>query len=275
MTDSAKSTLLPKVSYSWKNQIEWCARQYKYARVSRVAPDSPKHVSTITGIAIHRVVELMYKKREFSIGYVRGSWPLVFDNIFLREKFVFSSPLNRQRVYDKGLTILEKTYRMAEEKKMLVEPIAAEWKFKLEVKSKLGRRFIILGKIDLIIKIGNEIWVIDLKTGSYKVTEQELAKHDQLTIYSLAVKKLLNIESPKLAFWYPVHRKIFDTKRTERDHEKLINEIENDQFKIERGEFEPTYKRCHLCQFRDRCRGEDLVKKTGAQLAWFYKGSKR
>jgi len=118
-----KSVLTPKVSYSWKNLYEWCPRQYRYAKVDRVVPDKPKTASTIIGSAIHRVVELMYKKKEFSLDYVRGAWPYVFDNTFKREKFVFSSPLNRQRWYDKGLTVLEKTYRMAEARGMLVEAV--------------------------------------------------------------------------------------------------------------------------------------------------------
>lgn len=162
---NVKSQILPKVSYSWKYLYEWCPRQYRYARVDRVTPDRPKDASAIVGNAVHRVVELMYEKKSFSLDYVRGAWPYVFDNMFKREKFVFSSPLYRQRQYDKGLAILEKAFLMAEARGMLVEAIAVEWKFSLEVKTKLGRRFIIRGKIDLIIRIGNDVWVIDLKTG--------------------------------------------------------------------------------------------------------------
>jgi len=266
-----KSVLIPKVSYSSKSLYEWCPRQYKYARVTRVTPDKPKAASAIVGNAVHRVIELMYKKKSFSLDYVRGAWPYVFENTFEREKFVFSSPLYRKRQYDKGLGILEKAYRMAEARGMLVEAIAVEWKFSLEVKSKLGRRFIIRGKIDLIIRIGNDVWVIDLKTGTWMPNEQELADHSQLTIYHLAVTKLLNLDVAKLAFWYPVYNKLLWTERTERDHEKVINEIEQVQFAIERKEFDPTYVRCHLCQYWKRCKAEDAVKATGVQPEWFYR----
>ncbi len=274
MKEHTSSTIIPKVSYSWKNLYEWCPRQFRYARVDRVTPDKAKPASTVIGIAIHRVVELMYKKKQFSLEYVRSAWPYVFDNTFEREKFVFTSPLNRQRWYDKGLDIVEQTYRMAEARGMLVEPIAVEWWFSLEVKSKLGRRFIIKGKIDLIIRIGNDVWVIDLKTGTWKPSAQELADHPQLTIYDMAVRKLLKLDGAKLAFWYPRDKKLMWTERTERDHEKVINEIEKDQFAIERGEFEPTYVRCYLCQFWKRCKAEDAVKETGVQQEWFYKEPK-
>ena len=275
MTANVRSTILPKVSYSWKNLYEWCPRQYRYARVDRVTPDRPKSASAIVGNAIHRVVELMYKKKEFSVEYVRAAWPYVFENTFEREGFIFSSPLNRQRWYDKGLEILVKTYRMAEARGMLVEPIAVEWWFTLEVKSKLGRRFIIRGKIDLIIKIGNDICVVDLKTGTHKPTQLELDDNSQLTIYHLAVTKLLKLENVKLAYWFPTYSKLMWTKRTERDHQKVINEIEKVQFAIERGEFEPTYVRCHLCSYVKRCKAEDAVKETGVQQGWFYKEPKR
>lgn len=270
MTKTAKSTILPKVAYSWKYLYEWCPRQFRYARVDKVTPDKAKPANTIMGIAVHKVVELMYKNKKFSIKYVCDLWPSVFDDTFKKENFVFDSSLNRDRWYDKGLEILEKTYRMAEARGMLVEPIAVEWWFTLEVKSKLGRRFIIRGKIDLIIKLGNDIWVIDLKTGTWQPTEQELADHSQLTIYDMAVKKLLKLDDITLAFWYPRDSKLMPTKRTERDHEKVINEIENIQFKIEREEFEPTYVRCFLCQYQARCKGEDAVKETGVPLGWFY-----
>ncbi len=270
-----KSLLAPKVSFSWKNEYEWCPRKFRYSRVDKVVPDKPKAASTIIGIAVHRVVELMYKKKKFSLDYVRGAWPHVFDNTFERENHAFSSPLNRQRWYDKGLDILEKTYRMAEARGMLVEPIAVEWWFSLEVTSKLGRRFIIRGKIDLIIRIGNDVWVIDLKTGTWKPSAQELADHAQLTIYDMAVRKLLKLDVAKLAFWYPRDKKLMWTERTERDHEKVINEIEQAQFAIERGEFEPTYKKCYLCQFQARCKADDSVAKTSVPFDWFYKEPKR
>lgn len=275
MANNGTSTILPKVSYSWKNLYEWCPRQYRYAKVDRVTPDRPKAASAIVGNAVHRVVELMYSKKSFSLDYVRGAWPYVFENMFEREKFTFSSPLYRKRQYDKGLEILEKAYLMAEARGMLIEPVAVEWKFAIEVKTKLGRRFSIRGKIDLILRMGNDIWVIDLKTGTWKPSAQELADHSQLTIYHLAVTKLLNLKVTKLMFWYPIYNQLMPTERTERDHEKVINEIEQDQFAIERGEFEPTYDKCHLCAYWKRCKAEDAVKATGVQPEWFYKEPKR
>ena len=165
---------------------------------------------------------------------------------------------------------------MAKEKKMLIEPISVEWKFSIDVKSKLGRRFKIRGKIDLILRMGDEIWVLDLKTGSYVPTAKELDEHDQLTVYSLAVKRVLGIEDAKFGLWYPTKNKIYWTRRrTDRDYDILVNEIERDQFAIEREEFEPTYNLCQMCQFRDRCKGEDAVKKTNVQQEWFYREPKR
>lgn len=275
MQNNLKSVLTPKVSFSWKNQYEWCPRQFKYQRVDRVAPDKPKNASTIVGIAVHRVIELMYKKKQFRLDYVLGAWSHVFENTFERENYTFTSSINRQRWYNTGKEILEKTYKMAEARGMLVEPIAVEWKFSLEVKSKLGRKFIINGKIDLIIKIGNDVWVIDLKTGKWVPSESELLDHAQLTIYDLAAKLLLKLDSPKLAFWYPRYNKLMPTERTERDHEKVINEIEQDQFAIERKEFEPTYDKCHMCSYQKRCKAEDSVAKTGVPLQWFYKEPKK
>ncbi len=266
---------IPKVSYSWKYLYEWCPRQFRYARVERVTYDRPKHISTIVGIALHRVVELMYKKKQFTLGYLRGAWPYVLDNTAVRERLTFRTPELRQKYLDKGYVILEKIYSMAQERGWLVEPIAVEYKFTLEVTSKSGRKYKILGKIDLILKIGNEIWVIDLKTGTYKLTKKELKENDQATIYDLAVKTLLKIENPKLGFCYPTHGKILETTRTTKDHEKVIEAIERVQIAIENEKFDPTYVRCFLCSFQPRCKGEDRAKQTGVDLGWFYREPKQ
>lgn len=263
------SVWVPRLSYSAKFQYDWCPRQYKYARVDRRVPERPKNASTITGTAIHRVVELMYKRKRFELSYIERIWPSVFARTFRREKFVFKRPEHRDKWFGRGRVTLAKIFDMASKRDMLVEPIAAEKKFRLQVESYTGRRFLLTGKIDLILRVRDEVWVIDLKTGTYKMPESELHSHDQLTIYSLAVRTVLGITESKLGFWYPTHDKILWTTRDEENFYKLIESVEKNQKEIEGGQFDPTYKRCHLCQYTRQCAADDDSQKTGLHVAWF------
>jgi len=263
------------VSHSWKYQYEWCPRQFKYSRIDRVRPDSPKVAATIVGIAIHRAIELMYARSEFTLEYLLQIWPKVFEDTFRYEKYVFYDNTKKQSWLTAGARILDTFYVVAKKKGFLIKPIAYEWKFTLHLVSKSGRKYTVRGMIDLIVQIGNEIFIIVFKSGKYKATQTEIHKHDQLTLYSLAFRTLMKKTETKLAFFYLRDGDIRYTTRTEADYQKVIDEIDNNQIKIEQGEFKPTYVKCYLCQFQARCRADDSVTQTGVPFEWFYREPKR
>lgn len=258
-----------RVSYSLKYLYDWCPRQFKYARVEKVKPDTSKPGVTVVGIAIHKVLELMYKSEQFSLGFMLEQWPLVFDKTAAREGL---SEKLRQKWIDKGEGILVRIFSMARDRGLLVKPIASEWVFKFPVTLKSGQEIFITGKVDLIIRVGDDVWVLDLKTGGYKIPKKELDETDQLTIYWMAVRKILKIEDSKLGLWYPVRNAILWTTRNEQHQDKLIDSIEKTLNEIEEKKFEPTYQRCYLCQFTNRCQAEDMQAKTGVNLEWFTGG---
>ncbi len=256
-------------SYSAKFLYEWCGRQFKYIKVDRFKPDKPKLAATVVGSALHRAIELMYLNQKFTVDYLFSIWPSVLEETCHKEKFVFTQKLKREHWLNVGYKILKQFYAVAEDKGLLIKAVANEWKFTLVVTSKSGRKYTIRGKVDLIIQVGNEVYVIDYKSGKYRNTQEDVDASDQFTLYSLAFRRLLGKTETKLGLFALRHDEIVWTTRTEADYERVIEEIDQDQQKIEQKKFEPSYKKCYLCQYQPRCKAEDLSIKTGVPLEWF------
>lgn len=271
MTSNGRSI---SVSHSWKHLYEWCPRQFKYIKVERFKSDRPKLAATVVGSAIHRAIELMYLKEIFTIEYLFHIWPSVLEETCRKERYVFYQEAKKQFWVTVGYKILKQFYGVAHSKGLLVKAVATEWKFTLQVTSKSGRKYTIRGKVDLIIQVGDEIYVIDFKSGKYRNTQDEVDKHDQFTLYSLAFRRILGKTETKLGLFALRHEEILWTTRTEEDYERVIEEIDEDQQKIEQKEFDPTYQKCWLCQFKARCDADDLVTKTGVPFEWFYRAPK-
>lgn len=263
---------LPKISYSKKSLYEWCPRQYEFQYISRVRPDRPKRLSPIVGQAIHACINKMYLNLRFDRAYLQTIWPAHFYGYTKREGFTFLNKAQEERWLKAGESILDKFYWLAAENGMLISPIKTEWRFELPVKNDKGEiLFLLKGVIDLVIKVGDEIWIIDFKTGFYKVTEKELSEDAQLTFYSMAVRQLLGLIETKVGFFYPRHNLISPSTRTEIDYAKAIEEAMRVLKGIEEKKFEPTYVKCHLCDYQERCLATDRANRTGLDPRWFYR----
>jgi hypothetical protein len=260
---------MERVSYSSKSTFEWCPRQYRYKYVDRVAPDRPQMISTIVGSACHKVINKMYLAKNFDLPFILDLWPASFSEYLKREKYQFPSAESERRWVSMGRTILSKFHVLAGEVGILKAPIKTEWKFSVSVVAASGRTYDLIGIVDLIVEVGGEIWIIDFKTGVYKLTEAELLANDQVTIYDLAVLRVLNLRASKIGFLYPRHKMVEWASRTELDHKKLIEAIDADWMKIQAKNFDPTYVKCHLCSFQDRCAAEDASKSSGVSMGWF------
>lgn len=262
-------------SYSAKYLYEWCPRQFKYVKIDRFKPDKPKLAATVVGSALHRAIELMYLNQKFTVDYLFRVWPSVLEETCRKERFVFTQKLKKEHWLNVGYKVLKQFYGVAQVKGLLIKAVATEWKFTLVVTSKSGRKYTIRGKVDLIIQVGNEVCIIDYKSGKYQHTQKEVDEHDQFTIYSLAFRRLLGKTETKLGLFALRYDEILWTTRTEADYERVIEEIDQDQQKIEQKKFEPTYVKCYLCQFQARCKADDSVAKTGVPFEWFYREPKR
>ncbi len=263
-------TDIPKVSYSSKFLYNWCGRQYFYERVAKVKPDFPPRISTIVGKAIHAIVSRMYKEEKFVLDLLIESWPSYFYDYLKRDGFTFSNQETEQRWLNIGEGILRKFYEEASKRGMFVKPVKTEWRGELIVTAKSGRQYRLVFVVDLIVQVGDKLYIIDFKSGSFKLNQAEVDQNDQLTFYSLGVRRVLKIIEDNLGLFYLRYGTILWTTRDEKSFEALVEAIDEDWQKIAAKEFPATYHNCHLCSFSRRCSAEDLSSKTGVSMSWLY-----
>lgn len=259
-----------RVSYSAKAKYDWCPRLYRYEKVMKYTPDELPNLYMITGSAVHKSIEQMYTDDVFTLDHLLALWPSRFEKCVSEAGITFKSKTARLRWYNLGASLLEKFHEAAVVHGLLIKPIASEWSFSVEVVAKSGNRFRIIGFVDLIISINGHIFIIDFKTGTHQVTKEELRTNDQLTLYSMAYRRQFNQAEKNVGLFYIRSGEIRWSERTESDYEKVIESIDETWQKIERKEFEPSYKLCHICQFQKRCAAEDLEKKSGVPKGWFF-----
>jgi|GEM_PF-5116724 len=262
-----------RFSYSDLFLYKWCPRNYKYTRVAKYQPEYPKNISTIVGRASHRVIEAMYLSEDFSCDFLLTNWPSIYQEELALEKYKFATPELAKRWDRIGCNILRKFHEMAKVEGILIRPVGVEWKFKLPVEAVSGRQFLIVGVVDLIVRPfsrGGDLRIIDTKTGSYQVTDQELKTNDQLTIYSLAVRQIMKEVETRVGFFYPRYGSVRWSTRSDIDHRQIIEVIDQTWQSIEQKKFDPTYNKCNMCSHRKRCAAEDWAKETGLPLGWAF-----
>lgn len=261
---------IPKVSYSAKNQYDNCPRQYRYDRVEKVRPDFPTHISAIVGRAIHETASLMYKAENFTLAFLMETWPVQFNRHLEKAGYRFKSEKTRTKYLNTGAEILTKFYNSAKERGLLIRPVKTEWRGEVIVTAKSGRQYRVAFVIDLIIQTPEGLVILDFKSGSHRLTQIELDKDDQLTIYSMGMRIVLKLLEAKVGLFYIRYGTIMWSTRTEQDFERVIESVDEDWQKIQAKEFGPTYKNCHLCPFSRRCGAEDIQARSGVDMGWLY-----
>lgn len=258
---------LPRVSHSWKTAYNWCPRQFKYIYIDKAKPDRPKVITASVGTGVHKIVNRMYLANNFSLSWMLEQWPIVYYEQLKKDGITFKNPEREKYWLDKGNELLIRFHKVAEKEGFLVPAIRTEWRFRLTLVD-----MVLIGIVDLIIKVDGKVGIWDLKSGLTEVEDTVLSPSEQLTIYSLAARRLLLLEEQVTGFIYPQHDKIVvsPVQRGNEDYFKLLAEVREIVKKVENKEFEPTYKDCQRCLFAGRCRAEDTAKKTGISMKWFY-----
>lgn len=105
--------------------------------------------------------------------------------------------------------------------------------------------FVIEGKIDLLLKTGDEVLIVDYKSENPRDIERSIAERSydrQLQLYGLCIKK------PKLAIYG-----IRDGKLRYIDMKDITLELENLSDRIIKREFEPDAQMCKKCDLKRMC----------------------
>lgn len=256
-------------SFSQFTAFEKCPLQYKFAHILRV-PHRGTAVFSFGKTIHHSLYEFIksfIEKRDInqtdlfqsnlaSSLKIDASKELknlleIYENSWIDEWY--EDKKQKQEYYKLGKEILKNFLKdfIKDPPKIIIAQgiLGLEMDFRLKINNDTIR-----GKIDRIDELPDgTLEIIDYKTGAVK---EKLQKKDreQLLIYQLAGKEILDQMPEKMSFYYLNDNKKLSFTSTEQEREefklKLIDKIE----KIKKSDFKATPGwHCKFCDFKDIC----------------------
>lgn len=244
-----ESQYLPKhFSYSQLAAFEKCPLQYKFAFILRV-PVRGKAVFSF-GKTMHNTLyeflKLANEKKKMKLEELVK----MYNKCWIDEWY--ESKKQKDEYYKKGKEIIKDFYnnfsKNTPEILKVNNALALESPFNL----KIGEHTL-YGVIDRIDKDGEEVIIVDYKTGQAKDKLDSEAK-EQLLIYQIAAQEVLQLKPKQLTYYYLDEGKQVSFLGSEKElsdqKAKIIEEIK----KIKNSEFGPTPGwQCQYCDFKDIC----------------------
>ena len=256
-------------SYSQLNTYLLCPAKYAHQYVLGT-PWETRPVALIFGRAVHRAVEMFYKKLKANGEIIPvDELTAVFEAVFQAEidstevELTFKNGEDLKSIRQQGIELLKIFHSEARPQKI----VAVEFPFSVKVPD------IINGDGDLPIRLegvfdmvesdreGNYV-VVELKTSGQRFSSLRLEYDLQATVYSYAMAKmkvatnnnsclvrydvLLKTKKPEFVQYF--------VSRTEQDHQRLVHLINQVLKAIENRIFyRQTGWQCGDCQFKKAC----------------------
>lgn len=251
-----------RISFSQIAAFSTCPMQYKYAHILKVPSFGKQQMSF--GQTMHNtlqkfVEQVMLRKNIvqtslFPQADAEGRNELnvndllsIYADSFIDEWYVDEG--QREQYRETGRLALIKFYN-----KFVAEapnPYALEMGFTCKVKD-----ILIKGRIDRVDQVEGGYEIIDYKTGHAK---EKLSWDDkrQLILYAIALEDCFDppLKVKKLTYYYLTDDCKVSFEPTDKDKEKLADEIIETMAAIEKGDFSPTPDewKCANCDFNEIC----------------------
>lgn len=237
--DSFQRLTLTEFSYSRMDTYEMCPSKYFFSYIQK----EPRMFgeAAALGNIIHSVLEdLVSNEKELSLEEMKSSYE--------EKKFDYDpSSLISQSLIGAGDQILEEFYDANQNK--LFDVYEKEMSFNFVIGN-----FIIIGFIDRVDIVGDDVFIIDYKTGKREVALKDVPNNLQLGIYALAASILFPEKTITAALHYLRSGRIKSHTFSKEDLENVkvnilnkINRILND------SNFRPTSNE-RICSFCDHAK---------------------
>ncbi|MEK9155085.1 MAG: ATP-dependent DNA helicase [Patescibacteria group bacterium] len=257
---NAATHLPDKISFSQIAAFTTCPLQYKYAHIIGV-PSYGRHQMSF-GKSMHdtlqrfmeRIVAAKAVRQStlFGGGSESVSLPTMndlmtmYDNGWIDEWYPSSEVRDEYR--ERGREILKEYYHKISEQPP--SPKYLEKGFTLKIGDVLVK-----GRIDRIDDVEGGVEIIDYKTGSPK-TKLEWEDRRQLILYAIAAEEsfMPPLVVKKLTFYYLESNTAVSFEPTDKDHEKLKEQVRETMEQIRTSSFEhKAGPHCQYCDFKDIC----------------------
>ena len=240
-----------KIDYLSVSQIETfkdCPLHYKLQYIYKLPKTSSASISF--GISIHNTLKEFF---DTTAGATKKDILNLYKKNWIEEGYI--NKKHKQEFYKEGedylIEFLEKGYNKK------IKTLATEQKFIIP----LDKTLKIGGTIDRVDDLsGGRFEVIDYKTGANVPTQKEVDKDLQLSFYALAASNLYKVkpEDIKLSLYYFKEQKKITTQRTEKDLEKVKEEILKIRDEIEKSDFKcnNSYFCQNKCEYSMFCKSK-------------------
>jgi DNA helicase-2/ATP-dependent DNA helicase PcrA len=234
------------LSYSQLDVFQSCPLKYKYRYILRV-PSKPHHALTF-GISVH---EALHYFHQLELKGFQPKWDdleLFYKNNFRKEGY--ESKKHKAKRYQQGKKQLKKYF--CEYKNIFTgKPAKLEQSFRLKILD-----IPLIGKIDRIDKLPDGSYeLVDYKTGSAK-TQSQVDKDAQLTLYAMAAKWSLGLETNKLSLFFLDGCKKISTSRSDKQLKSKFAQIQKVYKQIKKSKFGPKANfpmPCKYCEYSQIC----------------------
>ncbi|MBI3984848.1 MAG: ATP-dependent helicase [Candidatus Levybacteria bacterium] len=246
----SNNLLIDYISYSHLQTFATCPLHYKLRYLLKI-PGAPTPSQSF-GTSIHLVLRDFYQSWIIGKKLSTKDSSKLFTTNWINEGYF--SKEHEKKALAKAKQIVIKYLKKNFNKDHL--PIALEQPFKFN----LGN-LKISGRIDRIDLLENgKVEIIDYKTGQNKLTQKRLDESEQLSLYALAAREILekpfNID-PKnliLSFHYLDTNTKLSTKRTNIQLDEAKKEVLKKVKEIEKSEFECSRSiYCKNCEYKMLC----------------------
>ncbi len=261
INDAKYEYKLPKnISFTQITAFSNCPLQYKYAHILRIPVFGRYQMSF--GKSMHNTLEQFTKEY---IDFQSVEQVSMFENVkqcqtlpslakmieLYESSWIdewYPDSQIREEYFKKGKDILNEYYRIIEKTNPHIAFLEKNFTLKISDASMKGR-------IDRIDKISDEYEIIDYKTGNPK-DKLGWDEKKQLILYTMACEQCFDpgLKIKKCTYHYFENNSFISFEPTNKDKQKLIDEILESVEKIKNSDFNATPGfHCQFCDFKDIC----------------------
>jgi len=228
-----------ELNYSKIRCFRFCPLLFKTTYIDRHR--QPLTPQSSLGVSIHRALERFHRKNNGDLNDLM----FAYDEGWVGSGY--GSAQEQMTFYNKGRKILLKYWEAQQENKSRVVAVEKDFAFTYG-------KWTIKGTIDRIDELPDGTWeVIDYKSGTEEITQQEAEESLQLGIYALGASRGLDIKPAFVTFWLLAYEKKLTVPYNPERDETVLKAFDTTGEDILKGEFPPDTKNCALCSIRHTC----------------------
>lgn len=245
-------------SHSRVSTFETCPYKYKLQYIDKIKPEIQNTIEAFMGDLVHQTLEKLYKDKKFHkntpkeslLKYYKDLWKKGYsEDILIAKK---DQGLTEDNYKKMGIKFISDYYdRMKPFNQLTI--LGLETQDRMTLKD--GNQWHV--RIDKFASDDNgNYYICDYKTNSRMKDQEEADSDRQLAMYSIWVKdKFKDTKSVKLVWHMLAFNKDVISQRTDKELDKLQNEVIDLIKKIENAKKYPTNVTplCNYCGYKEQC----------------------